>query len=148
MSISTTNSSPIRDSSYLEAAEDHQKTRAQNLYRPMSSPIKLDLAKESNSVRFQARAKCKEKREERRQKRLELSREKVSEFEGVAEEQQRLLREATTVEVDLELLLDEEKAIAEQQLQDEEEQEYLEELEMILAQEQAELELHLENLAL
>lgn len=146
------NSSPIRDQSSLEAVESKQKLRAHQLYRPMSSPIKLRCTEEyvlGSSSRDQLKNKSKEQREQRRQKRLENSREKATDFLGARDKEVELLREANNAEVDInQLIEEEEKNKRDLMVKAEQEEQYLEELELILAQEQAELELHLKDLSL
>lgn len=155
--VSQWNSSPIRDTSYLEAAEDNQRARAQRLYKPMSSPVQQRSSQEG-SYSFQrmlAKSKVKDQREDRRQKRLELSREKVTDYESTQKDEEELLRQANETQIDLEQLIEEE----EQERVEREhskceaaelsnEERYLEELELLLAQEQDELELRFGEMAI
>lgn len=146
------NSSPIRDGSNLEAFEDKQKLRAQQLFRPMSSPIKLRITRDyvpGDSARVQQKNKSKEDRINRRQKRLENSREKVTDILDAQDTEAELLRQAKGLEADLDQLIEEEERNKSDQLiSEEQEKQYLEELESILAQEEAELELLLQELSL
>lgn len=145
------NSSPIRESSYPETAEERQKARAQRLYRPMSSPVQRRTTRSEpgqNPTRERAKLEAKEKREDERQKRLDLSREKITDIETAAKHERELLRQAAREELYVELLIGEEesKKLEEQLSMKAIEQQFLEELEALLAQEQAELELHFEDM--
>lgn len=140
MMTTSWNSSPIRESSYVDTASENQKLRAQRLYRPMSSPLQN---RHGYCARDVARLRGKEERENRRQQRLELSREKVTEVQLTKEDEERLRKEAMDAEVDVDRLV-----AQEEQFQEEQHQEYLEQLEQILAQEQAELELHFSDMQL
>lgn len=146
------NSSPIRSQPDLESVEGKQKLRAHQLYRPMSSPIKLRCTEDrvpGSSSRDHLKVKSKELREQRRQTRLENSREKVTDILGALDKEAELLREANVVEVDLDQLIEEEeKCKSDLFVKEEQEEQFVEELESILAQEQAELELLLKELSL
>lgn len=136
------NSSPVRDLATLEATEERQMARAQHLYRPMSSPLKQRTTSDGNGQKA-AKQRYKEFRDQKRQRRLELSREKLTEIQNSREEEEELLRQAVDAEVDIEYLIDVEARIKEEASAAEAREQYeLEELELLLAQEQAELELH------
>ncbi|RKP32882.1 hypothetical protein METBISCDRAFT_21145 [Metschnikowia bicuspidata] len=108
----------------------------------MSSPLKQRTKSDGNG-REAAKQRYKEFRDQKRQRRLELSREKLTEIQNSREEEDELLRQAVDAEVDIEYLIDVEARRKEEATAAEAREQYeLEELELLLAQEQAELELH------
>lgn len=124
----------------------------------MSSPIQQKLTNEhppETPLRNQAKQKLKEQREDRRQKQLELSREKVTDYECAQKDEEKLLRQASDVQVDLDQLIEEEERVLADREQSgrhdaggPSQEQYLEELELLLAQEEAELELHFSVMAI
>lgn len=149
-------SSPVKEPSGLEEMEELQKARAFSNRRPMSSPLRQTRGQETQS---RMRQELKSLRDEVRQAKLELKREKTDHDENVRARILQLESQALELELDLDVLIEEESQVAHEQKQNENtdkqdaspcdvDEQYNEELEDFLAQEELELEAQLRELSL